>query len=102
MLVQRFSLKDLGILSFFLGVAVVSTFYGLLLSQKRYISDLLARTNITSAKLVSTPLATEPSLNLHQGPTLVDPTEFRTVVGSIQYLCLTRPDIAFAVNKLSQ
>lgn len=54
------------------------------------------------AKSVLTPLPTSPSLMLNSGSSLSDPTEYRQVVGSLQYLLITRPDIAFAVNKLSQ
>ena len=57
-LTQRFSLKDLGSLFYFLGVEVVSHRLGILLSQRRYIQDLLKRTNIEDAKPVLTPLST--------------------------------------------
>ncbi|KAJ8769224.1 hypothetical protein K2173_000999 [Erythroxylum novogranatense] len=57
---------------------------------------------MTDAKPVLTPIPTSPPLLLKSGTPLSDPTEYRTIVGSLQYLLLTRPDIAFAVNKLSQ
>ncbi|KAK0576029.1 hypothetical protein LWI29_010847 [Acer saccharum] len=101
-LARRFSLKDLGSLSYFLGVEVLPHKHGILLSQRRYIMDLLARTKMTGAKPVQTPLPTSPPISLYSGTPLEDPTTYRTVVGSLQYLSLTRPDISFAVNKLSQ
>lgn len=102
-LAQRFSLKDLGPLSYFLGVEVVPHLHGLLLSQRRYIKDLLTRTNMQTAKPVQTPLPTSSSsIKLSSGSPLSDPTKYRTVVGSLQYLSLTRPEILFAVNKMSQ
>ncbi|CAL8999726.1 unnamed protein product [Prunus brigantina] len=100
-LANRFSIKDLGQLSYFLGVEVVPNQHGILLSQRRYILDILARTHMTDAKPVLTPIPTSPPL-LKSGSALPDPTEYRTVVGSLQYLLITRPDLAFAVNKLSQ
>ena len=99
---QRFSLKDLGPLTYFLGVEVISHSSGLFLHQRKYIADLLQRTCMAKAKPVSTPLATIPVLTLQSGAPLPEPTEYRAVVGSLQYLSLTRPDITFAVNKLSQ
>ncbi|KAK0578715.1 hypothetical protein LWI29_014981 [Acer saccharum] len=57
---------------------------------------------MAGAKPVQTPLPTSPPLSLHSGTPLSDPTAYRTVVGSLQYLSLTRPDISFAVNRLSQ
>ncbi|KAK0603909.1 hypothetical protein LWI29_010028 [Acer saccharum] len=101
-LAHKFSLKDLGPLSYFLGVEVVPHKQGILLSQRRYIMDLLTRTKMTEAKPVQTPLPTSPPISLHSGTPLSDPTTYRTVVGSLQYLSLTRPDISYAVNKLSQ
>lgn len=98
----RFSLKDLGNLHYFLGVEVLSHADGLFLSQRKYIADLLQKTRMIEAKPASTPLATSPPLTLHTGTTLSDPTEYRTIVGSLQYLSLTRPDIGYTVNKLSQ
>ena len=54
------------------------------------------------AKSVSTPLPTDHDLKLLYGTALTDATEFRQVIGALQYLSFTRPDIAFAVNKLAQ
>ena len=54
------------------------------------------------AKPTTTPLATTHTLTLLSGTSLTDPSEYRSVIGSLQYLCLTRPDIACSVNKLSQ
>ncbi|RVW24725.1 Retrovirus-related Pol polyprotein from transposon RE2 [Vitis vinifera] len=99
---EIFSLKDMGNLSFFLGVEVIPTRAGVFLSQHQYIRDLLSTTNMLGAKDVSTPLSTTASLKLFDGTTPVDSTDFRRVIGSLQYLSLTRPDISFAVNKLSQ
>lgn len=99
---QRFSLKDLGDLSYFLGIEVLRTLQGFHLSQRKYIGDLLYRTNMTNAKPVPTPMCVSESLSARDGEELADPSEYRNVVGSLQYLLLTRPDIAFAVNKLSQ
>ncbi|XP_020272689.1 uncharacterized protein LOC109847865 [Asparagus officinalis] len=101
-LARCFSLKDLGPLEYFLGVEVVSCLQGLLLSQRRYITDLLARTKMIDARTFTTPLATSYVLTLHSCTTLTDPTEFRAIVGSLQYFSLTRPNIVYVVNKLPQ
>lgn len=99
---KRLSIKDLGLLTYFLGVEVVSNNNVVVLSQRSYISDLLTKTKMHEAKPVLTPMPTSPSLTVHLGTSLSDPTEYKQVVGSLQYLLITRPDIAFAVNKLSQ
>lgn len=72
------------------------------LSISRQIRELLERTQMTGAKEVSTPLPTHGSLVLHDGSPPANATEFRSTIGALQYLSITRPDIAYAVNKLSQ
>jgi len=54
------------------------------------------------AKDIHTPLSTSTPLILMDGSTPADSTEYRRVIGALQYLGLTRPDIAFPVNRLSQ
>lgn len=99
---RRFSLKEPTDITYFLGIEATSTAQGLHLMQRKYILDLLGRTNMLEAKTVSTPMATTPKLSLQSGTCLADPGEYRTVIGSLQYLAFTRPDIAYAVNRLSQ
>lgn len=100
-LANRFSVKDHEELSYFLGIEATRVHDGLHLTQRKYILDLLTRTNMITAKLVHTPMSTT-KLTLHSGHNLSDPTEYRSVVGSLQYLAFTRPDISYPVNKLSQ
>ena len=100
-LTADFAVKDLGNLNFFLGVEVIPNSYGALLSQQRYILDLLTRTKMVNAKPVTTPMASSTSLSAFDGEPFPDHTLFRSTVGALQYLSLTRPDIAFCVNKLS-
>ncbi|KAL6334413.1 hypothetical protein AAG906_014991 [Vitis piasezkii] len=101
-LAQQFSIKDLGLLTYFLGVEVVPNKHGLLLSQRRYIMDLLTQTKMQDAKTVLTPIPTSPTLMFTSGYSLSDPIEYFQVVGTLQYLLITIPNIAFVVNKLSQ
>ena len=99
---DKFSLKDLGNLNYFLGIEVLPTKQGLFLSQHKYITEILDRTTMSGAKESVTPLSTSVSLQLFDGSSTANEEQFRKIIGSLQYLCLTRPDINFAVNKLSQ
>lgn len=74
----------------------------LALSQRKYMMALLSRANMSDAKPVATPMEANTSLTLGTGTALDNPTEYRALVGSLQYLSLTRPDVAFTVNRLSQ
>jgi hypothetical protein len=97
-----FSIKDLGSLNFFLGIEVVPTAEGCLLSQNRYILDILRCTNMLACKPISSPMSTSTSLTAFEGTSFDDPTLYRSTVGALQYLCITHLDISFTVNKLSQ
>ncbi|GKU85932.1 hypothetical protein SLEP1_g531 [Rubroshorea leprosula] len=97
-----FSLKDLGPLSIFLGREALSTKDGLFLSQQRYILDLLQKTSMGDAKPISSPLASTSVLQLSTGTPLFDGTTYRKIVGSLQYLSLTWPNLSFVVSCLSQ
>ncbi|KAI9169309.1 hypothetical protein LWI28_010561 [Acer negundo] len=101
-LAHRFSLKDLGLLSFFLSVEAHRSPRGLFLSQQQCIQNLLVKTNMLEAKPVLTPLALTEPLKLIDGSAPTNPTKYRQVLGSLQYLSLTCHDVSFAMNKLSQ
>jgi len=95
------SLKDLGDLHYFIGVEVQQTREGIFLSQQKYIRDLLKRANMEGARPIHTPLSTKPILQLNDGHPPADQKQYRSVIGALQYLPITRPDIVFAVNKLA-
>jgi hypothetical protein len=97
-----FPVKDLGELNFFLGISVTRVPAGLHLSQHRYISDILARTNMTNAKPISSPMAANSSLSKFSCSKFSDVTLYHSTMGALQYLSLTHPDIAFAMSKVSQ
>src|SRR5438270_8863247 len=100
-------MKDLGWLRYFLGIEVAYSSRGYLLSQQKYISDILARATLQDPSLTSTSSCTPP-MELHlklrhdDGPPLPDPTRYRELVGSLIYLAATRPDISQPVQILSQ
>jgi hypothetical protein len=99
-----FAIKDLGRLAYFLGIECHHTSHVLILCQHKYIQDLLTRTNMITSKPVSTPMLPTEKLQLKGGTPLSaeDATRYRSVVGALQYLLLTRPDIAFSVNHVCQ
>ena len=74
----------------------------LLLSQTKYIHELLERAGMQEAKGISTPMVSSTKLTKHGANYLADPTLYRSIVGALQYATLTRPEIAFAVNKVCQ
>lgn len=100
---SNFSLKQLGQLDYFLGIEVHHTPTGsVLLTQSKYICDLLHKTDMAEAKPISSPMVTNLRLSKNGDDLLSDPTMYRSVVGALQYPTITRPEISFAANKVCQ
>ncbi|CAL8156023.1 unnamed protein product [Prunus armeniaca] len=97
---EKFPVKDLGFLHYFLGLEVKHTACGLFLSQTKYACDLLQRTDFLGAKPCATPLGSYKIDN--SGMLLSNPTFYRSTVGALQYLTWTRPDLSFDVNLVCQ
>lgn len=98
-----FPITDLGKLHYFLGIEATHNFNGsILLTQKKYIADLLDRTNMTLTKPVKTPMATFTKLSMHLGNLFEDASLYQSIVESLQYLSFTRPDLHFAISKVCQ
>jgi len=76
---DMFSLKDTGSLHFFLGVEVIPTRADLFLTQHKYVRELLANTNMSGAKDISTSLSTTQSLQLVDGIVAADSIKFRRI-----------------------
>jgi histone deacetylase 1/2 len=100
----HFAIKDLGDLHFFLGIEVKRTADSLLLTQAKYAHDLLAKVGMLGCKSAPTPLSPSEQLSLHEGTPLgpEDSSQYISIVGALQYLTLTRPDLSFLVNKVYQ
>jgi hypothetical protein len=99
---QNFEMKDLGTLSYFLSLEVTSSTDGYYLSQAKYAFDLLSRAGLTDSKTMSSLLETNVKLLATDGEPLSDATLYRQLVGSLIYLTITRPDIAYVVHLVSQ
>jgi hypothetical protein len=99
-----FAFKDLGHLHYFLGIEVQHISNGIHLSQGKYASDVLHRVGMVNCKPCATPLCTSGKLRIESGELLSpeDATQYRSVVGALQYLTLTRSDLSFSVNKVCQ
>ncbi|KAK9061911.1 hypothetical protein SSX86_019095 [Deinandra increscens subsp. villosa] len=97
-----FKIKDLGFLNYFLGIEVLQHSDGLILTQRKFAKDMVAEFFIDSPPVVSSPLPSALSLKLNEGDLVSDPLQYRRLVGKLNYLTNTRPDLSFAVQHLSQ
>lgn len=101
---SQFAMKDMGDLCYVLGIeAVFSSSRDIItLTQKKYTIDLLVKAKMIDCKPCFTPTSTDKRASIHDGDLLTNPLAFRSLVGGLQYLTLTRTDITFAVNYISQ
>jgi hypothetical protein len=97
-----FAMKDLGPLGYFLGIQATKDSGGLHLRQSKYVLDLLNRTHMAESKPYRAPCAAGSKMSKYDGEPLSDPAAYRHIVGALQYVTLTRPDIAYSINQLCQ
>ncbi|XP_028056261.1 uncharacterized protein LOC114260379 [Camellia sinensis] len=97
-----FAMKELGDISYFLGISIQACGDSYFLSQHKYASNILIKVGMTTCKpcnfavLVNLSLAPDSALLFDQ------PELHRSIVGALQYLTITRPDLSFSVNQSCQ
>ncbi|KAM1340841.1 hypothetical protein ACFX2H_039173 [Malus domestica] len=98
-----FDLKDMGRLTYFLGLHIQYRDDGsLFISQTKYAKDVLQKAGMENCKFTSTPSKPHTQILAGEGTLLSDPSHYRSIVGALQYLTFTRPDIAHSVNMVCQ
>ncbi|XP_020271922.1 uncharacterized protein LOC109847086 [Asparagus officinalis] len=95
-------MNDLGDVHYFLGVQVTHTPDILIFSQHKYVQNLLRKFHLHTLIPLCTPIAAKTKLSLNDGELLADPSVYRSMIGALKYLTITRPDIAFVVHVVFQ
>ena len=87
-------------MSYFLGIVVTRHAGGLFLSQQKYATKIIERTDMSSCKPSPTVVDTKPKLSANSSTPYVDPSHYRSLAGAIQYVTFTRPDIAYVAQHM--
>ena len=99
---SAFRLKDLGTLKYFIGLELARSTKEIVMSQRNYVLQLLEDTRLLASKLTSLRMDPNVKMKANDGKELVDVSSYRRLIGRLLYLTVSRPDIMFAVHKLSQ
>jgi hypothetical protein len=102
LLKQKFEMKDLGKLHYFLGIEVIHSPKGIWLLQKQYALNKLSEYGMMGCKPISIPLEQNVKLSADEGELVEDTTIYRCRVGSLIYMTITRPNLSYAVGVVSQ
>jgi hypothetical protein len=93
----RFEMSMMGVLTFFLGFQVKQAKEEIFISQTKYTREILKKFGMDNAKPIKTPMHTNGHLDLDLGNTSVDQKVYHFMIGSLLYLCASRPDIMLSV-----
>ena len=99
---KEFEMSDLGKFSYFLGMEFQITKQGMVLHQRKYVKEILKRFIMNDSNPASSPVEPNVKLEKNGDEDKVDVTLFKQIVGSLRYLCNSRPDIGFAVGLVSR
>ncbi|KAK3019009.1 hypothetical protein RJ639_003617 [Escallonia herrerae] len=101
-LLKCFRIKDLGDLKYFLGIEFSRSKKGIFMSQRKYALDILQDSGLLGVRPDKFPMEQNLKLTSTDGILLSDPTKYRRLIGRLIYLSVTRPDIVYSVQTLSQ
>ncbi|GKD43760.1 retrovirus-related pol polyprotein from transposon RE1 [Tanacetum coccineum] len=99
---SEFDMSDMGLVSYFLGMEIKQLPNGVHISQRKYASDMLKKFKMFLCKPVTSPLVYKCKLSKDDRKKVINPTRFRSIVRSLLYLTISRPDLAFAASFLSR
>ncbi len=102
LLKQKFEMKDLGELCYFLDIEVIQSPKRIWLLQRQYALNKLSEYGMTGCKPISIPLEQNVKLSANEGNLMEDTTMYRHIVGSLIYMTIIRPNLNYAVGVVSQ
>jgi hypothetical protein len=100
---RRFGMTDLGILNYYLGIEVKQGSNRITLSQSEYVARILESIRMMNCNSCETSM--EARLKLYKsknGDEVMDPTTYRSVIGNLRYIVITRANLAYEVGTISR
>jgi len=99
---NKFEIKYLGSLKYFLGIEVARSRHEIFISQRKYILDLLKERGLLRFKVTDNPVEVNVKLGEVSESPLIDKGRYQQLVDRSIYLSHTRPNIVYVVCVVSQ
>ncbi|KAG6391565.1 hypothetical protein SASPL_149321 [Salvia splendens] len=101
-MMKRYEMSDMGLLHHFLGMEIYQENDGVFICQRKYVENILKKFGMSDCNPTLIPLVVNEKMKKEDGEKKIDASIYRSMVGSLLYLCATRPDIMFACSMLSR
>ncbi|KAG6512435.1 hypothetical protein ZIOFF_030546 [Zingiber officinale] len=98
---KKFEMTDIELMTYYLSIEVNRREDGIFISQEGYAKEILKKFKMNNSKSINTPVINGVKLSKHDEGEKIDPTFFKSLVGSLRYLTCTRPDILYGVRLVS-
>ncbi|XP_057791354.1 uncharacterized mitochondrial protein AtMg00810-like [Salvia miltiorrhiza] len=95
---KEFEMTNIGLMAYYLGVEVKQLEDEIFITQEGYAKEILKKFKMEDCKAINTPVECGIKLSKNDGGEKVDPTLFKSLVGSLRYLTCTRPNILYATG----
>ncbi|KAH9751752.1 hypothetical protein KPL71_014419 [Citrus sinensis] len=101
-IIKEFEMTDIGLMAYYLDIEVKQNEVDIFISQESYVKEILKRFKMNNCKPISTPVECRVKLSKHDEGEDIDPTFFKSLVGSLRYLTCTGPNILYVVGLVSR
>ena len=99
---SKFEMNDLGKVSYFLGIEFMKTSRGIIMHQRKYITETLKKFHMQNCNSVAVPVEANLKIDNSESEQNVDATLYRQIVGCLRFICHSRPDISYGVGVISK
>jgi len=100
-MIKEYEMINIRLISYYLDIEVKQKEDGIFISQQNYTKEMLKKFKMDSCKPIGTPMECKMKLSKFDEAERVDATNFKSLVGSLQYLTCTRPDILYATGLIN-
>ena len=99
---RQFEMTDPGELSYFLGIEFMKTSRGIIMHQRKYITETLKKFHMQNCNSVAVPVEANLKIDNSESEQNVDATLYRQIIGCLRFICHSRPEISYGGGVISK